>query len=281
MWSGANRVLAFAAWITLGACSGGYPLPPTRCDELCEATKGDTCQEYYDPAGCVAGCERGKDAPAECRAQLDTVIGCFHEHPEALVQRCSFNFEAAPACTDERTRLVACAHPEVFPEGTLPGGGGGTGITTGTNCTLESMHLQVGGGVSFDHQRGPQDTCRGDLGDGKQILLGFFVNPPELQNTLFITAIGHGISPGTTGSFTPDPLSFATAEAIWSSHSSDTEQPVTCSANLTQFEPVSATSWRIAGSLSCPTSLPGVGAAGITPLTILDFRFGMVFDAAR
>jgi hypothetical protein len=277
MWSGAYRALAFAAWVTLSACSGGYPLPPTRCDELCEATKGDTCQEFYDPAGCVAGCERGKDAPAECRAQLDVVIGCFHEHPEALEERCSFNLAAPPACTDERTQLVACAHPEVFPGGNVPGDGGGIG----GNCTLESLHLQVGGGASFDHQREPQDACRGELGDHEQVSLTFFVNPPELEDTLFITAVWHGIPAGTTGSFTPDLFSLATPEVIWSSNSSAAEQPVACSASLAQFEPVPPGSWRIAGALSCPAALPGIGAVGVSPLTILDFRFGMLFSAAQ
>jgi hypothetical protein len=109
---GARPVLALAAWLALGACSGGYPLPPTPCDEYCDATKGDSCPEYYNPAGCVSNCEQNKAAPAECRAQLDAVIGCFHAHPEAAAQRCSFNFETPRACSQEESGLAACAHPE-------------------------------------------------------------------------------------------------------------------------------------------------------------------------
>lgn len=116
---GSCTVVSLAAWLALGACSGGYPLPPTRCDELCDATKGDTCQEYYDPAGCVAQCERNSDAPAACRAQLDAVIRCFHEHPEALDQRCSYG--GVPACASEQYWLGVCAHPDFYANVPPPG----------------------------------------------------------------------------------------------------------------------------------------------------------------
>src|SRR5437667_451142 len=43
--------IALAAAVGAGGCSGGYPLPPTRCDEWCDATKAGACVNYYDPAG--------------------------------------------------------------------------------------------------------------------------------------------------------------------------------------------------------------------------------------
>jgi hypothetical protein len=120
MWSGSRRVLALAAWLTLGACSGGYPLAPTRCDEFCDATKGDSCPEFYDPAGCVSNCERSHTAPAQCRAELDGVIACFHAHPEALEQRCSYIYGATPACSAEVYSLSACANPPPYGGGPTP-----------------------------------------------------------------------------------------------------------------------------------------------------------------
>jgi hypothetical protein len=166
--------------------------------------------------------------------------------------------------------------------GASQGGDGGTIGITETNCTLESLHLKVSGGTTFDRSMKPQDACGGNLGDNQELGLTFFVKPPELENTLLISAMGHGIPPGKTGAFTPDFFSFATTGAIWSIDLPDAEHPMACSANLTKFEQVPPTSWRVAGSLSCPAALAGIGAlGGKAPLTIVDFQFGMVFDAAK
>ena len=90
MRSGVWLALTFGCAVALGACSGGYPLPPTRCDEWCDATKGGQCERYYQPASCVLSCEQSNTDTEACRVQFDAVIACFRRHPEAVEDQCSF-----------------------------------------------------------------------------------------------------------------------------------------------------------------------------------------------
>jgi hypothetical protein len=90
------------------ACAGDYPLPPTRCDQWCDATRGGNCYESsYDPAGCVASCERGMIAEQTCAAELDASIACYRAHPEAAAEKCRFS--PAGACVAADQALATCA----------------------------------------------------------------------------------------------------------------------------------------------------------------------------
>jgi hypothetical protein len=94
--------------LPLGSCSGGYPLPPTRCDEWCDVTKGGTCEEYYNPANCVVECEQAEIGTDECKAPFDAALTCFRHSPNAVGQRCVY--DAAPDdCENEWQWLMACA----------------------------------------------------------------------------------------------------------------------------------------------------------------------------
>jgi len=107
--------MRLGVWLTLApglacalvACSGGYPLPPTRCDEWCDATKGPTCAQFYDPASCVSSCEQMHYGAEACRTQLDAVIGCYRKNPSAVDDQCGFNSMPSP-CNDESTALGGC-----------------------------------------------------------------------------------------------------------------------------------------------------------------------------
>lgn len=100
-------LMSLALAVPTPACSGDYPLPPTRCDEYCDATKGGFCQDYYSPAGCVAECE-SRDLDVEgCAPELDVAVSCFRESPVALRQRCTFD-DVPDDCDIELGLLLNC-----------------------------------------------------------------------------------------------------------------------------------------------------------------------------
>lgn len=76
--------------LSFGGCSGGYPLEPTPCDDLCHVTKGTGCEDDYDPASCVVACERGDLDAAPCRQLFDGVLACYRENPSAVSERCDY-----------------------------------------------------------------------------------------------------------------------------------------------------------------------------------------------
>jgi hypothetical protein len=96
---------AFA--LPVQACSGGYPLAPTPCDEWCDATKGGFCRDYYFPATCVAECERGNMDADACRPAFDATISCFRRSPHALEQRCAYD-NVPDDCSEESQWLATC-----------------------------------------------------------------------------------------------------------------------------------------------------------------------------
>jgi len=113
MGSGARLVLALGYLLSAGACSGGYPLAPTRCDAFCDATKDFQCEDYYQPAGCVSNCEQNDTDREACRAQFDAAVNCFRTNPKALSSRCNFDFSStdqflARPCQAEETALYGC-----------------------------------------------------------------------------------------------------------------------------------------------------------------------------
>lgn len=109
--------MRLGSWLTLvglavalptPACSGGYPLPPTRCDEFCDVTKGEFCQDYYNPASCVAECESSDLDREICRGAFDEVLSCFRSSPRALEQRCAYD-NVPDDCANEQQALGLCA----------------------------------------------------------------------------------------------------------------------------------------------------------------------------
>jgi hypothetical protein len=98
-------------------CSGGYPLEPTPCDDLCHAIQGSGCPEDYQPAACVLSCESGDvDAPP-CRQLFDAVIGCYRATPSAVQQRCDYWVpDEQRACSAEQTALAFCVGALSAPE---------------------------------------------------------------------------------------------------------------------------------------------------------------------
>lgn len=100
-------LMGLALALPTPACSGGYPLPPTRCDEFCDATKGGFCQEYYGPANCVAQCESSNTDSEACRVPFDATVACFRTSPHALKQRCAYD-NLPDDCEGEQQLLMAC-----------------------------------------------------------------------------------------------------------------------------------------------------------------------------
>jgi hypothetical protein len=101
--------------LPLGSCSGGYPLPPTRCDEWCGVTQGGMCEDYYNPASCVVQCEQAELDMEACRGPFDAAITCFRNSPNALAQRCVY--DAMPDdCENEVQFLMACVGPYLFDD---------------------------------------------------------------------------------------------------------------------------------------------------------------------
>jgi hypothetical protein len=109
-------LIGVGALSTASACSGGYPLPPTRCDQWCDATKGEQCPEYYDPAGCVSDCEREDRGRDSCAAELDAVIACFRNTPRAAEARCNYSVQMFP-CATETVAHYNCLNPPYYGPG--------------------------------------------------------------------------------------------------------------------------------------------------------------------
>ena len=102
MWSW--RALGFGLSVT--ACSGGYPLAPTRCDEWCDATKAGNCVDDYDPAGCVSTCEATGVSHSQCAQALDALIACYRRNPQELTLQC--NPSVVTPCSAERFAIALC-----------------------------------------------------------------------------------------------------------------------------------------------------------------------------
>jgi hypothetical protein len=103
--------------LTLQACSGGYPLPPTRCDDWCDATKGGQCEEWYQPASCVSQCEESNTDEEACRAEFDASVSCFRNSPVAVEQLCIYDNNVHD-CQIEAEALSICVYSQ------YPGYGG-------------------------------------------------------------------------------------------------------------------------------------------------------------
>ena len=94
--------------LATGACSGGYPLEPTLCDDFCNVTQGSIpyCSDY-DPAQCVVQCEAGDLTRAACRGELDALLDCVRREPTAISDQCSYS-PGPRACQGETATLLFC-----------------------------------------------------------------------------------------------------------------------------------------------------------------------------
>jgi hypothetical protein len=92
-----------------GACSGGYPLEPTPCDDLCEVTRGGVyCSSEYDPAGCVVACESQHLGIEPCRDELHSLLDCYRSSPTAASDACRYDQVLPTGCQVPRQWLEAC-----------------------------------------------------------------------------------------------------------------------------------------------------------------------------
>jgi len=106
--------LCAALPLLAGACSGGYPLEPTACDDWCDATKGASdfsCE--YDPAGCVSQCEAQQLDRKECRPVYDVAVECYRTTPGAATPRCDYPYDlygmSMRPCQNESFALMTCS----------------------------------------------------------------------------------------------------------------------------------------------------------------------------
>jgi hypothetical protein len=109
------RLVCCGLGLALGGCSGGYPLPPTRCDEWCDATKGRMCEDYYEPASCVAQCEQAQLDVEACRSQFDAVLSCFRHSPGVLHQACVYDGKPDD-CDTQLSVFDACITQQALPQ---------------------------------------------------------------------------------------------------------------------------------------------------------------------
>lgn len=98
-----------------GACSGGYPLEPTACDDLCEATRGGLYCSDYEPAACVVACEAQHLGIEPCRAEVQSLLDCYRSSPTAVSDAC--HYEPIPkGCQIPLMWLQACVMANVQPQ---------------------------------------------------------------------------------------------------------------------------------------------------------------------
>jgi hypothetical protein len=95
-------------------CSGGYPLPPTPCDHLCEVTRGGLYCTEYSPASCVWNCESAGLGDERCRKELDAVIECFGKTAGAVADKCDWADSTPMLCRAEGQALSDCGAKLVY-----------------------------------------------------------------------------------------------------------------------------------------------------------------------
>lgn len=97
----------FAASVAALGCQGEYSLPPTPCDEWCEANRLSGCGRVQ-PASCVVQCQKlGLSARPECVSAIHAVLICLQEHPP--VDLCDAGHDpAADQCAPELDTLFSC-----------------------------------------------------------------------------------------------------------------------------------------------------------------------------
>jgi len=97
--------VGLAASLTLVGCQDQYPIPATRCDRLCDLTKGTQC-DGYNPAGCVVMCEEGTNRK-DCEPQFDALLGCLEAHRQELI--CDHTGLIQPCQSEQDTQKICLA----------------------------------------------------------------------------------------------------------------------------------------------------------------------------
>ena len=67
------------------------------------------CEEYYNPASCVAQCEQAGLDQERCSSEFDAGLSCFRNHPDAPEQRCTYYNNSPWDCANEVMDLTNCA----------------------------------------------------------------------------------------------------------------------------------------------------------------------------
>ena len=106
---------ALAAFAPAGAavttgCQDGYPIAPTPCDEWCDQTRRIDC-EPYDPASCVAACEKEGFSKEPCLDLLEQTLECLRENQSAKFD-CESQYTTFVPCLGEQAAVLQCGQTQ-------------------------------------------------------------------------------------------------------------------------------------------------------------------------
>jgi hypothetical protein len=94
-----------------GACEGGYPIAATRCDVWCNETRRVDC-DAYDPAECVATCERAGLGRPECADLVMQAVECLHAKTDQELACATWALTGATPCQAEQGAALTCGAPD-------------------------------------------------------------------------------------------------------------------------------------------------------------------------
>jgi len=98
--------------VALAGCQGDYPIAPTACDDWCNTSVEVDCYDY-DPASCVADCERqGFMSKPECAGEVDAAMECYRTLSPG--ERSCSGPRGVP-CTNEYSAVIRCLNPPPNP----------------------------------------------------------------------------------------------------------------------------------------------------------------------
>jgi len=102
--------LAPIAASALTGCQDGYPIAATPCDEWCDQTRRITC-EPYEPAACVAACEKEGLSREPCLGLLQQTLQCLRENPSAQFD-CESPYPPLVPCLTEQAAALQCGQAQ-------------------------------------------------------------------------------------------------------------------------------------------------------------------------
>lgn len=107
---GLRALLGLAALVS--ACDTRYPLPPTLCDDHCNATERADCSAD-DPAQCVRDCESKSGARLgdPCQQASRAVDDCFRRADISAFFCDGDHSQPTDICLSERRALSECLLP--------------------------------------------------------------------------------------------------------------------------------------------------------------------------
>lgn len=105
--------------LSFSGCSGGYPLEPTPCDELCHLTRDRACSGDYAPAGCVVSCERSLDLFPPCQPLLDPLLSCYRSTPDLSAKLCDYSTrpDQRPCYPEQQALEICVSYGFMLPPG--------------------------------------------------------------------------------------------------------------------------------------------------------------------